>query len=342
MKFRNFLRRAVWIVPLLVCTTGLVASGSAARDDEDVLQFTPWSAPLNLGSPVNSVLEETDPFISKDGLSLYFACNGCPGGFGGRDIYVSQRASENDPWGPPQNLGPKVNTSFDEGSPALSVDGHRLYFNSNRLGGFGAGDIYVSRRHNKRDDFGWQDPENLGSGVNTDANENQPCIFEDDDTGIITLYFTSKRPGGMGGDDIYASTLQPDETFGPAAPVLELSTSSEDRSVTIRRDGLELIFLSNRPGSILNAQGLPSFDLWVSTRVSTPDPWSQPVNVDPLGLLGVNTGRHDGGPALSFDGKALYFHAAQRPGNLGVGCPNGSTCFFDIWMATRTKLEEPD
>jgi len=72
---------------------------------EDPPQFSDWSAPVNLGAPVNSVGTEVDPFISKDGLSLYFACQGCPGGYGSYDLFVSQRASVHDPWGPPQNLG---------------------------------------------------------------------------------------------------------------------------------------------------------------------------------------------------------------------------------------------
>ena len=235
-----------------------------------------------------------------------------------------------------------MNTAYTEASPTLSVDGHRLYFTSDRPGGFGGSDIYVSRRHNKRDDFGWQFPENLGSGVNSSANDAQPFIFEDDESGIITLYFASNRSGGAGGDDIYASTLQSDETFGLAVPVVELNTSSDDRSVTIRQDGREIIFMSNRPGSILNRQGAPSYDLWASTRATTSDPWSSPVNLDPLGLIGINTGRHDGGPSLSFDGTALYFHAAQRAGNLGVGCPDGATCYFDIWMTTRAKIHGHD
>jgi Tol biopolymer transport system component len=233
-----------------------------------------------------------------------------------------------------------VNTPFIEGSPALSVDGHRLYFTSDRPGGFGASDIYVSRRHNKRDDFGWQNPENLGAGVNSDANDAQPFVFEDDACGIITLYFASDRPGGLGGNDIYTSTLQPDHTFGPAVNAVELNSPTPEQGPTVRQDGLEIIFVSNRPGSILNRQGAPSYDLWVSTRATTSDPWSTPVNLDPLGLLGVNTGRHDGGPSFSFHGTELYFHAAQRAGNLGVGCPDAATCYFDIWMTTRHKLRK--
>ena len=145
MTLHNLIRRAIWIVPLLVCTMWLLASASASSDDgDDGPKFGPWSAPVNLGLPLNTPFAEMNPFISKDGLSLYFACFNCPGNVGGSDIWVSQRASVNDVWGTPQNLGPNINTSAGEGGPALSSDGHSLYFVSNRPGGFGGNDIYVS------------------------------------------------------------------------------------------------------------------------------------------------------------------------------------------------------
>ncbi len=329
MKVRDLIRSTMWIVPLLVCSMWLLGSASAASDDDDVPQFGPWSAPVNIGPPVNSGVEEFDPFISKDGLSLYFSRPATAGGFGGFDIWVSQRASVDTPWGVPQNLGPNINTPFNEFGPVLSIDGHRLYFTSNRTDlGYGGDDLYVARRHNKRDDFGWQLPENLGSGVSTTANERFAMPFEDDETGVITLYFASDRTG-LGDLDIYASTLQPDETFGPGVLVQELSSPSRDAHPNIRRDGLEFFFMSNRPGSILNRLGNPSFDLWVSTRASTSDPWSTPVNLGPV----VNGPTHDGHPSLSFDGTTLYFFSA-RPGNVSP--------LFDIWVSTRTKLPEPD
>lgn len=302
-------------------------------------QFSDWTAPVHLANP-NSVGTETAPCLSKDGLSLYFACSDCPGGLGGNDIYVSRRASVDEPWGPPENLGPTVNTAYSEGNPRLSMDGHSLYFGSNRPDGYGGDDIYVSRRHNKRDDFGWRLPVNLGPGVNTSANESQPSLFEDEASGNTFLYFSSNRPGGLGGDDIYASMLQPDETFGPAVLAAELSSAADDRGPALRRDGLEIFFTSNRPGSLLNLQLKPSYDIWTATRPSISDPWSTPVNLDPSGGLGINTGKHEGGPSLSFDATTLYFQAAQRSGNLGVGCPNAATCFFDIWVSTREKLRD--
>ncbi len=287
-------------------------------------RFSDWSAPINLGSPVNTALIEQGPSISRDGLNLYYQCMDCPGGFGGTDIWVSHRTSIDEPWGPPQNLGPTINTAFGESAPSLSGDGHRLYFQSTRPGGFGGNDLYVARRRDKRDEFGWQEPVNLGSGVNTSANEAAPQRFEDGEHGTVTLFFQSTRPG-IGGSDIYASTLQQDETFGPAELVAELSSPFSDQASAIRRDGLEFFLASDRPGTV------GQLDLWVSTRTSTSDPWSPPVN---LGST-VNHAFIDAGTELSFDGTALYFHSANRPGN--VGSP-----FFDLWVTTRSRVHGPE
>lgn len=283
-------------------------------------QYSDWSAPVNLGPVVNSAVGDIEVSISKDGLSLYLASSR-PGGFGGFDIWVSQRASVDDPWGTPQNLGPAINTSAREQAPFLSLDGHRMYFFSNRPGGFGGTDLYVSRRRDKRDDFGWQPPENLGSGVNGSFNETLPVYFEDDASGTATLYFGSNRPG-MGGTDIYASALRPDETFGPAVLVAELNSSFRDAGFAIRRDGLEMFLASDRTGTF------GAFDLWVTTRASTSDLWSTPVNLGPV----VNSAADDSRGAISFDGTTLYMES-DRPGGFGD---------HDLWVSTRTKLKRPD
>ncbi len=352
MRLRNLIRRTIWIVPLLVCSMWLLASASAASDDDDDRpKFGPWSAPVNIGPPVNTTLPDAQPFISKDGLSLYFvrlegSVPGAP-----QDIWVAKRSSKSDNWGEPQKLGPAINTPATEANPFVTKDGHRMYFGSTRLdlGGFGRQDIYVSWRPNKREDFptdpsgGWQEPVNLGSGVNTTFGERAPIVFEDEETGVTTLYFTSDRPG-LGDHDIYASTLQPDGTFGPAVLVAELSSSSSDEMPMISRDGLEMFFISNRPGSTITPGGIiRSRDIWVSARASTSDPWGTPENLDVvnarLGGPPINSPFHDGRPSLSFDGKTLYFFSAFR----NAGQPGGNlSIFFDIWMTTRTKLPESD
>src|SRR5262249_6636817 len=126
-------------------------------------KYSSWSEPVNLGAVVNSP-GALGPAISKDGLSLYFT-SGRTGGFGDLDIWVSQRASPEAPWGSPMNLGQVINTANAESGPAFSGDGHWMFFT--RLGGFGGVDLWVSYREHTEDDFGWQQPVNLGTAINT-------------------------------------------------------------------------------------------------------------------------------------------------------------------------------
>jgi WD40-like Beta Propeller Repeat len=286
---------------------------------ETAKKFSAWSAPVNLGPVVNSAFEEFLPEMSKNELSLYFASNR-PGPFGGEDLWVSRRATRNDDWGEPLNLGPNVNTSFNERSPALSRDGHFLFFTTTRPGGSGAFDIWVSWRAHTRDDFGWQPPVNLGPGVNGAFGDFGPTFFENDDIGIPNLFFASSRPG-VGGIDIYRSELLASGSFGPALLIPELSTPQNDFRPTIRPDGLEVFFDSNRPGPP-DVSGIGLRDLWVSTRETTSNAWSTPVNLGPA----VNTEFNDTLPALSSDGMTLIF-TSDRPGFGGS----------DLYMSARAR-----
>ena len=108
----------------------------------------PWGPPINLGAVVNSSASDDHPFLSSDGLALFFSEDRGhplrPGGFGNVDMWVTTRSSTSEPWGTPVNLGPIVNSTSLDGAPIISPDGFRLYFSSERPGGFGGdwGDIY--------------------------------------------------------------------------------------------------------------------------------------------------------------------------------------------------------
>lgn len=280
-------------------------------------QLSDWSTPIDLGGTVNSKSDDADPAISKDGLSLYISTNR-RGGLGNFDIWVSQRGSVDQRWGPPQPLGPKVNSAADDLAPAFSPDGHWMYFGSFRPGGCGGADLYVSHRDDAKDDFGWQPAVDLGCVVNSAANEVFPTYFEGAATGAITLYYASSRPGGLGDLDIYVSSRSDGaHVFGAGVPVSELNSPTRDSRTTIRRDGLELILASDRPGT------LGDRDLWVATRASTLDRWSTPAN---LGSV-VNTVAREGGPAISED-QTLYLFSDRRG---GIG---GS----DLYLTTRTRI----
>ncbi len=206
-------------------------------------EFSEWSPPVNLGPTVNTGFIDAGPALSKDGLSLYFNSNR-PGGFGGNDIWVSRRASREDAWGAPVNLGPTINTASNEDTPSFSRDGHTMYFNSDRPGGFGLRDIYISRRTNTRDDFGWEEPVNAGPGVNSAFIDAGASYLENEEAGTPVLYFGSTRPAGL--FDIYVSAQAADGSWGPAVLVPELSSPLNEQRPSVRFDGLELFLDSDR------------------------------------------------------------------------------------------------
>ena len=271
-----------------------------------------WSAPVNLGSPVNSTFNESAPVLSKDGLTLYFSSNR-PGGLGGNDIWISQRDCPDCVWQAPVNLGPGINSSANDAPSALSIDEHLLFIASNRPGGPGLNDLYVSRRADPQDDFGWGLPVLLGPDVNTAAFEAVRVSYvPSSEEGRANFYF-SRGPSGGGAQTIYYAAVTRDgETLGPAVPVPELGSGA---GPTIRKDGRELFFQSDR-GGLLG-------EIWVSTRRSVRDPWSPPVN---LGAP-VNSPSVESQPYLSFDGRTLLFVSFLRPGGIGGQ---------DIWTSTRT------
>ena len=283
--------------------------------------YSSWSPAVNLGSIVNTPATEGCPFIAKSELAL-FVVSIRAGGAGGQDIYVSQRDSRHDPWGPLESLGPVINSAGNDLCPTLTIDGHHLFFVSDRPGGCGKQDLYVARRRNKRDDFGWEAPENLGCMVNSADNDFTPSLFEDEATGQSIMYFGSDRPG-VGSVDIYSSTRDVDGAFAPAALVVDLSTPSVDERPNVRKDGLEIFFDSDRPGTIGGT------DLWVASRESLDAPWSTPVN---LGSA-VNSTSTELRPSLSFDGVTLYFSSNRAPGGRGSQ---------DIYVTTRDRVHGPE
>jgi hypothetical protein len=307
------IRRLPWTLVVICLMCGLVRAQ----------RFSDWSTPQNLGAVVNSAFNDQHPAVSPDDLALYFVSDR-PGGPGGTDIWVTRRNSVDDPWGTPVTLPSSINTAAAEFAPAFGAGGHLLLFGSERPGGCGSRDIWVSFRRDKRDDFAWEAPVNLGCSLNFSGFDDGPTWFEDGESGdLVTIYFTSQnRPGGLGDFDIWASTQNADGSFGPAVNVAELNSPFRDTRTTIRKDGLEMIFTSQRPGGIGTA-----FDLWTSTRKTTGQAWSEPVNLGPI----VNTTFNEGAPALSWSGTTLYLYS-NRPGGFGMN---------DLYLSTREKVQGP-
>ncbi|MFC1793001.1 protein kinase [Planctomycetota bacterium] len=160
-----------------------------------------WDSPENLGPTVNSTADEAGEAISADGLELYFSGRRDsytrPGGYGRADLWMTKRRTRDDPWEEPVNLGPKVNSAAKDFHTTLSADGLLLFFDSDRLGGYGRADIWVIRRSTRTEP--WSEPMNLGPSVNSPADEHFAYLTSDGST----LYFESDRPGGYGDHDIW-------------------------------------------------------------------------------------------------------------------------------------------
>lgn len=169
-----------------------------------------WGKRMNMGKEINSTQWDATPAISADGKSIIFS-SARDGGYGGKDLYISHFA--NGKWTTPENLGKTINTADDEEAPFLHYDGRTLYFSSNGHPGLGGHDLFLTR---KGADGEWQTPVNLGKGINTDADERGLYVEYKGEK----AYFSSNRPGGFGGVDIYSFDLAPDKRPGPISYVL--------------------------------------------------------------------------------------------------------------------------
>lgn len=156
-----------------------------------------WGKPVNLGSPVNTSAWESQPSLSADGKTLYFASDR-KGSIGRIDIWMS--TFKNGAWTLPVNLGSGINTSEDEQSPFIHPDNKTLYFSSEGLPGMGQKDIYYTR---KQPDGTWETPVNIGYPINTYKEESSLVISASGEK----AYFASNSLEGMGSYDLYSFEL---------------------------------------------------------------------------------------------------------------------------------------
>jgi beta-lactamase regulating signal transducer with metallopeptidase domain len=260
-----------------------------------------FGEPTNLGPSINDAGWNGGICITPDGLELYFGSND-------DNIWLARRATANSEWDPALNLGPIVNSSSIDGGPCIMPDGLSLIFDSDRPGGFGGVDMWMTTRSTVDDD--WGTPVNLGANLNSTSWDWGQSISADG----LDLYFTSNRPGGSGGQDMYvASRAANNEPWGePVNLGSTLNSSADEQFPQVSADGLSLFFGSNRPG------GYGSWDLYVATRVTTTEPWEPPVNLGPM----INSKAGEDGPKISPNGSWLYFHS-NRPGGFGS---------WDVWQ----------
>jgi len=267
---------------------------------------------INLGKGINSEYNDYSLDISYDGKIAYFTSDRITNlkSKDDDDLWYSFRSESG--WELAQNLGSTINTEKfyefgGDGSPSITSDGKFLYFASSREDGFGNVDLYLAEFIDEK----WSNIKNLGDKINSKSFDSHPTISPD---GKI-LYFTSDRPGGVGGLDIWYSVK--DENGNWSEPInlgKPINTEKDESSPYISADGITLYFCSN------GHPGFGRYDIFVSRKDG--NSWTQPQN---LGQP-INSEYNDRFPYIPPTGNYVYF-SSDRPGGFGkydiyVGIPN--------------------
>jgi len=250
------------------------------------------------GTPDGSSLGEAD---DDEPGTVYFSSDQ-PGGYGGLDIWRAWWDGTN--W-VQENLGPGVNTPYDETDPFLASDGTTLLFSSDRPGGIGGFDLYESIYDLESNV--WSQTQDLGTNINTPYDERHPSLTAD----MLTLFLVSDQPGGLGGWDIWSSEFiwgqGWSECYNLGSPV---NSSSNEAAACINATGDGLIIASDRPG------GFGGLDLWLSINLSSPNlsstnvaGWSDPVNLGPT----INSPANESDPSIRSDHAYLLFTSDRDP-----------------------------
>jgi hypothetical protein len=248
--------------------------------------FSEW------GPPVGTVGGGC-PIESRDGNQLYTAS----GSAGTLDIWVYQRDGRTGSFGERTRLGSPVSLDDADDFCPTPLTGNWLMFVSTRSlpGACGSSDIYLAR-YRPTPPQGWGEARHLAcapDGPNTAGTELSPSLVTTADGTF--LYYSSNIGGNQ---DIYRSEMAPDGSFGPGTPVAALNTAEDDQQPNVSRDGLTVVFASDRDSGV--------FDIFMATRESLEDDWSVPRNLS-VELQFPTAATSETRPSLSWDLKRLYY-----------------------------------
>jgi hypothetical protein len=256
---------------------------------------SPWyqEEPVNMGPVINNEFRDAEVAFLPNGKTMYFNCNRIPEN--GNDICITNFVDGE--WTTPEVVGPPISTIYTEVEPVISHNGNRLTFQSNRPGGYGGADVWVSEKV----DGVWQEPVNMGPPINSPYADH--CLYY---TGPDenTAYLTTSRPGGYGGNDIYVvhrvnGVWQEPVNLGP-----NINTPYSDHHGMVSPDGKSLYWNSNRPG------GFGGEDIYVSTMDEN-GVFGPAVNVVPL-----NSDKNDRCGVFTTDFRIIVFDS-ERDGGYG-------------------------
>ncbi|MEP1035121.1 OmpA family protein [Ekhidna sp.] len=201
------------------------------KGDEDIVvsyfKNNSWSPAESVSSRINSPLNEGACTVSADGRMMIFtSCDGA-NSLGSCDLYITKKSG--DVWSRPKNLGKPINSIYWESQPSLSADGKTLYFSSNRTGGFGGRDIWVSYHTDGK----WSTPKNLGQSINTRSDETTPFIHPNG----VSLYLSANGYPGMGGYDLYVASKNDTVWSAPKNLGYPINTHKDEVAIVIGADG---------------------------------------------------------------------------------------------------------
>lgn len=216
-----------------------------------------WNTPVNMGIPVNAAPatavdplrlgDDREPWITADGNTIYFKSDrlATTTPRNANDLFVTRKV--NGQWSEPELVGFPISTNAgNEHCPAILQDGETLCFASMREGGYGGSDIWCS----KPDANGnWSEPVNQGPNINTAGEE---FHFTQDANG--TVYFTSNRPGGYGGPDIWGAQSRGPNQWGPAFNLgPQINTAAADMCPALPPGGTSFSWFSARQDNSLGS-----------------------------------------------------------------------------------------
>lgn len=216
---------------------------SNLQEDFQVSYFkdSVWTKSMNIGSPINTKDNEGAQCLSYDGHAMFYTVCNKIGDYGSCDLYFS--IFDGEKWKTPKNLGNIVNSPYWETNPSFSSDNKSLYFASNRKGGKGGKDIWVSQLTDK----GFAKPYNLSDSINTSGDEVSPFIHPDNNT----LYFASNGHVGLGQFDLFMTRR--DTATGKWGKAMNLgypiNTYKDERGMIVNAKGNLALYSSDREGS---------------------------------------------------------------------------------------------
>lgn len=274
-----------------------------------------------VSSGINSAYSDHAPLIAADEqLMVFTSCR--PGSMGDQrdpvtgeyyeDIYISEKQGDGN-WSEAENMGEAVNTDHHDASIGLSPDGRTLIFYRSK--GKKTGNIYIMEKRRDK----WSEPVSIGKNINSEYWDPSASISKDEKT----LYFSSNRPGGYGGTDIYVSHRLPNNEWGePENMGKPVNTKYDDDAPFIMQNG-EVLYFSSK-----GHKGMGGFDVFKTRYDEEKEAWGEPENAG----YPINTGGDDIYFVWNKEGTVGYFASKRSKGY-------GNT---DIYKVNRSKKTEPE